>query len=111
MGGGEYPETRRSTEYVKSPQRPDARFLNSSSLTLQYPAYYACAIQLEDDLVLTGLNDNIKKEVKVVKYKINGSPKELPDLNDKRTKHGCSSFTKDINANKVTQKIIPYSDI
>ena len=106
MGGGEYPETKRSTEYVKSSPGLDARILNPSPLTLPYPACYACAIQLEDDLVLTGLKDNIKDEVKVVKYKINGSQKELPDLNDKRTKHGCSSFTKDNSANKVTKKII-----
>ena len=106
MGGGEFPETKRSTEYVKSSPGLDARILNPSSLTLQYPAYYACAIQLEDDLVFTGLTDYIKGEVKVVNYKINGSPKELPDLNDKRSKHGCSSFTKDNTTNKVTKTMI-----
>ena len=116
MGGREYPETKRSIEYVKSPSRPDSQIFNPSSLTLQYPANYACAIQLEDSnfnnmkiIVLTGLNGKIKKEVKVVKYygsPYYGSQEELPDLNDKRTKHGCSSFTKDITTNKVTKAII-----
>ena len=99
MGGGEYNGTKRSTEFVKSLPRGIS---NHPSLTLQYPTYHACAIQLGEDIVLTGLNDDIhnKEEVKVVKYKINGQQEDFPDLNDKRTKHGCSSFTGK-NANKV----------
>ena len=102
MGGGEYNGTKRSTEFVKNSPMTGRRILKPSPLTLQYPAYYACAIPLEEDIVMTGLNDDIhnKEEVKVVKYKINGQQEDFPDLNDKRTKHGCSSFTGK-NANKV----------
>ena len=102
MGGGEYNGTKRSTEFMKISPTTDRWILKPSPLTLQYPAYHACAIQLGDDIVLTGLNDDIhnKEEVKVVRYKINGRQEDFPDLNDKRTKHGCSSFTGK-NANKV----------
>ena len=101
MGGGDIRQIRMSTEYVKSPNRPDVRRLSPASLRLQYKAFHACDIHLDEEIVLTGLDSNGFDEYnKVVKYRTDETPVELPDLNDKRIKHGCSSYTKDYN--KVT---------
>ena len=105
IGGGEYRRIQMTTEYVNSPNRPDVRRLTPSSLLLQYGAFYACDIHLQEEIVLTGLYEVVRgRDVhnKVVKYGTDGSSIELPDLNDKRTKHGCSSYTKDFSNNKVT---------
>ena len=105
IGGGDSKSSKQSTEYVTSPQRPDVRTLGlASPLTLQYDAFHACAIQLQEDIVLTGLLDSNGSDeyIKVVKYKTDGSPVKLPDLRDKRIKHGCSSYTE--GDNKVSKE-------
>ena len=101
MGGGDIRQVKMSTEYVNSPNRPDVRRL--SPLGLQYKAFHACDIHLEEEIVLTGLDSNGYDEYnKVVKYRTDETSVELPDLKDKRIKHGCSSYTKDYGNNKVT---------
>ena len=104
IGGGDSTHSQISTEYVKSPHRQDVSLLASSSLSLEYAANYACAIQLQDDIVLTGLLDStgIDEYIKVVKYRTNGISVEFPDLKHKRTKHGCSSYNE--GDNKVVKK-------
>ena len=101
MGGGDIRQIRMSTEYVNSPNRPDVRRL--SPLRLKYKAFHACDIHLEEEIVLTGLDSNGNDEYnKVVKYRTDETSVELPDLKDKRIKHGCSSYTNDHSSNKVT---------
>ena len=101
IGGGEYRRIQMTTEYVNSPNRPDVRRLTPSSVSLQYEAFYACDIHLEDEIVLTGLNNGFDNQNKVVKYREDGARFPLPDLKNKRMKHGCSSYTDNSN-NKVT---------
>ena len=56
MGGGESKRDWTSTEFVKSP-KDTKRITKKMNYVLTYEAKYACAIQLGDSIVLTGMTD------------------------------------------------------
>ena len=60
MGGGESKRDWTSTEFVKSPKGTSivhSQFTEKNNYVLTYEAKYACAIQLGDSIVLTGMTD------------------------------------------------------
>ena len=64
--------------------------------------WYACSIELEDLVILTGGID----VTKVTVYNSEGFLMDLPNLNHGRTSHGCGHFVN--TDNKVVRHIDPF---
>ena len=58
---------------------------------------HACGINIGDSVVITG---GQRTRRNVIQYWMNGSYKELANLNEGRDQHGCSSYIDDYD-NKV----------
>ena len=57
----------------------------------------ACAIDMRDSVIFTGGTD---RRSMVTEVRIDGSSTDLPELNEERTNHGCTSYL-DEYGNKV----------
>ena len=63
---------------------------------------YACSIQLEESVIITG---GSYSEKRVEQYNLAGSMERLPDLKNGRRGHACESFIKNtevVSTSKVS---------
>jgi len=80
MGGESSPRTS---------EKIDLSGISSSSFDLDYDTAYACAINLDSSVILTGGYVSLTT---VTEYNEFGWLRDLPDLNQGRVDHGCSHW-------------------
>ena len=63
--------------------------LNIVYMLIKFIRRYACAIQLEDMVIMTGGHGS---ETRVQSYDLSGPLARLPDLRSGRINHGCGHY-------------------
>jgi len=73
----------------RTSEKIDLSGTSSSSFDLEYDTAWACAINLDSSVILTG---GYRSLTKVSEYNENGFIQYLPDMNQGRVEHGCSHW-------------------